>query len=229
MTIIEKQQQYLDLVRLRKGCDKCCDLLNPSQWKDGDYDSEQIGPWSRWQGNLNAKLMVVGQDWGTPTYFSKWKGFDNPKNNTNLNLMKLLKSIGSDIAPVLCRDQIGQLFFTNAILCLKPGNLQSEVETEWFMNCRKFLIRQIEIIRPQVVVALGERAFYSILATFDKSYKRQKYGTTVDAVGTAGGIKLFKGTRLFPVYHCGQKIINFRTRSWEEQLSDWKRIKNALR
>jgi hypothetical protein len=54
--------------------------------------------------------MVVGQDWGTTTYFLKWEGIDQRKGNpTNDNLRLLLKSIGIDIgtglgptAPQLC-------------------------------------------------------------------------------------------------------------------------------
>lgn len=229
---MNRQEAYKTLVNKRKLCGLCAHsgLTNPSFFEGGIYDSDQIGPWSRWQGNLNARLMIVGQDWGTPTYFSKWKGFDNPNNNTILNLIKLLKSVGTDIEPITGRDQIGELFFTNAILCLKPGNLQSDVNKEWLHNCGKpFLKPLIEIISPQIVVALGEKAFYSILETFDKSYKRQKYGLTVDAVGTTGGIELFSGTRIIPVYHCGQKIINFKTRGWTEQLNDWKRIEQVLR
>ena len=231
MTRINKKQLYTNLVNSRKVCNDCGIAIdNPARWEKDGYDSLQIGPWSRWQGNLDAKLMVVGQDWGTPTYFKKWKGFDNPKNPTNLNLMDLLKAIGFKIEPFTCKDQIGELFFTNAILCLKQGNLQSEVKDKWFQNCcEKFLKPLIDIIKPQVVVALGEKAFYSILETFSMSYKRQKYGIIVTTVGRAGGIELSNGTRLFPVYHCGTRIINTNTRSKTEQVKDWKQIGQVLK
>jgi DNA polymerase len=33
------------------------------------YDNQgHIGPWTQWQGNLNAELMIVGQDWGGTEY-----------------------------------------------------------------------------------------------------------------------------------------------------------------
>ena len=84
--VVPKQAKYQRLVQLRKQCRDCPDLVNPSR-----YDSTQIGPWSRWQGNLETELMIVGQDWGTTTYFLKWEGIDQPKGNpTNDNLRLLL-------------------------------------------------------------------------------------------------------------------------------------------
>lgn len=226
-----KHGKYSTLVKLRKGCDKCKGVDNPSRWEKDGYDSSQIGPWSRWQGNLGAKLMVVGQDWGTPTYFKKWKGFDNPKNPTNSNLMNLLKSIGIDIEPFAGSDQVGKLFFTNAILCLKHGSLQSGVEDVWFQNCgEKFLRPLIEIIKPQVVISLGEHAFKAVLKIWDIPYFRQKtFGDLVDKIGKSGGIRLPIGTLLFPVYHCGTRIINTTTRSIEEQVNDWRHVAQVLK
>ena len=40
------------------------------------FRSAQIGPWSLWQGNLDAEIMVIGQDWGDKNYFTKNKGHD---------------------------------------------------------------------------------------------------------------------------------------------------------
>ena len=55
------------------------------------------------------------------------------------------------------------VFFTNAILCLKTkGGMQGKVEKEWFSSCGETFLRPlIELIQPQVVVCLGERAWRS--------------------------------------------------------------------
>ena len=45
-------------------CARCVGLINPTRCASGVYDSEEIGPWARWQGDLDVELMVVGQDWG---------------------------------------------------------------------------------------------------------------------------------------------------------------------
>ena len=73
-----KQLRYRKLVQQRKACRACVSLslTNPSVCQGGIYDTEQIGPWSQWQGNLNARLMVIGQDWGDSTYFGEHEGLD---------------------------------------------------------------------------------------------------------------------------------------------------------
>lgn len=59
-----KAAAYAELVAARKGCRLCSaiGLTNPCLVDGGRFDSEHIGPWSRWQGSLAADLMIVGQD-----------------------------------------------------------------------------------------------------------------------------------------------------------------------
>src|SRR5713101_1760328 len=95
-----KAERYAALVRDRKACRLCSpQLTNPSAFEEGRYDSGHIGPWSRWQGNLNAPLLVVGQDWGDTRYFKRVRGWEKPGNPTNVTLVKLLASIGISVPP----------------------------------------------------------------------------------------------------------------------------------
>jgi len=215
-----KQQKYLELVEKRKQCGLCEGLINPSRYGNGYLDSQQIGPWSRWQGNLESKLMLIGQDWGTVGYFEKWRGLDQPQGNpTNDNLIELLLSIGIRIDnPGI--DQKGEVFFTNAVLCLKEGNLQSPIKPEWVRNCgERFLKPLIEVVHPKVVVALGEKAFKAIAKGYNFQIKWSRYKELVEA----GSIALQEGISLFPVYHCGARIINTH-RNKKAQLKDWERL-----
>jgi DNA polymerase len=224
-----KLEQYLKIVRLRKLCKDCNGVINPYNCKK-EYDSSHIGPWSRWQGNLDAQLMVIGQDWGTPEYYKRWYGLDDPSNYTCVKLAKLLSSIGIIIPNPTNFEQDGEIFLTNAILCLKPGNLQDPVKGEWFQNCgKKFLKPLIQLVKPKILVALGEKAYIAIMQSYDIHYKRPKtYGMLVDTVGESDGVKLPDGILLFPVFHCGARVINTKTRTFPEQLIDWKPIKQAL-
>lgn len=91
---MKKQEAYSNLVRQRKSCRSCRGLVNPAMHEGGKYDSGEIGPWTLWQGDLNSKIMIVGQDWGDKAYFTKWKGADQPSGNpTNSNLQKLLHQL----------------------------------------------------------------------------------------------------------------------------------------
>jgi DNA polymerase len=72
--------------------------MNPSVCAGGVYDSDHIGPWSLWQENLNADLMLVGQDWGDVAYFVNNRGHEAARNPTNEMLRYLLSTVGIPIA-----------------------------------------------------------------------------------------------------------------------------------
>ena len=215
---------YEQLVQKRKTCSLCSELVNPSQCERGHHDSNHIGPWSRWQGNLDAEIVVVGQDWGDTDYFIKNHGVDAKDNPTNNMLRELLGSIGIDVgSPHDCGSE-GQVFLTNAILCLKTnGGLQGNVEKEWFSNCGKAFLRPlIEIVQPKVTVCLGERAWRSVTAAFD-----QPAGRFRDSVENPRGVQIMDGGVAMAVYHCGARILNTH-RNREQQFRDWHRIRKAL-
>ena len=214
-----KRAEYAELVTARKACQLCVGLVNPSVIDGGRLDSDHIGPWSLWQGNMDAAVMVVGQDWGDTTYFLDRKGTEGPKNPTNLALVELMGIAGiaiGDPGVAVGRDVE---FFTNAILCLKEGGLQGKVQPAWFSNCAPFLRRKVEIVKPAVVVGLGERAYRAILGGF--GMKSRAFRTEVD---DEGGTLLPNGTRAFAVYHCGARIRNTH-RPMAMQREDWKRMR----
>lgn len=232
---MNKSAEYKKLVDERKLCRRCqsLGLTNPAEIESGRFDSEQIGPWSRWQGNLNAPLMVVGQDWGGIDYFvesnkDKDKGRDKRDNPTDLNLIKLVKIADFLIQDVYLPEGQNVLFFTNAILCLKQGKLSDNVSDEdrkareCFKNCESFLRRQIEIVNPAVVVGLGKHAYQAILSGFNL-----KAGKFSEEVEEENGRELLNGIHVFAVYHCGKKSTNMN-RPMEAQKKDWMRIRKFI-
>jgi DNA polymerase len=218
-----KKQAYEVLVTDRKACRRCAGLENPAVVEGGQYDSAHIGPWSRWQGNLAARLMIVGQDWGDTRYFRQYAGREGPRNPTNENLRKLVQSIGIDISPPEHRQESGVVFLTNAILCLKAGGLQGPVKRDWFRNCYGFLRAEIALIRPAVVVGLGQLAYESVLNAF--GIPPAAFRAAVEA---PEGIRLPTGAIALAVYHCGSRILNTH-RGFAAQLQDWRRVAAALR
>lgn len=220
----QRRTRYEMLVAQRKECRECVGITNPSECEGGRYDSDHIGPWSVWQGNLSTALMVVGQDWGDEHYFVANAGRDSPKNPTNETLRELLRGIGIEVpGPGSCNGEAGLLFFTNALLCLKTGGMQANVDSQWLANCgSRFLKPTIEIVRPKVVVALGQRAYRAITDVYQ--IHRLAFR---NAVGDAHGFDLGNGIKLFPVYHCGRRILNTH-RNIDPQHEDWQRIRAAL-
>jgi len=210
-----KVTRYLELVEDRKICRACKDLKNPSEIKGGAYDSDEIGPWSRWQGNLDAELMVVGQDWGDDKYFEDHCGLDDAKNDANRFLRELLAEAGFDVADVGAEGGRGTVFLTNAILCLKSGGLGGPVKSEWFRNCGRLFLRPlIDIVEPKVVVGLGKRAYEAVL----RVYGIQPGGFR-EAVDCQEPTKLRDGVAAFAVYHCGRRGQNYH-RNPDDQRKD---------
>jgi uracil-DNA glycosylase family 4 len=216
-----KEEYYRKLVLSRKACEKCKDLINPIKIESGSFDSDHLGPWSLWQGNLDADIMVVGQDWGDINYFIKWKGKDQPSGNpTNEHLEELLNHIGIKIEKP-GRIQQQKIFLTNFILCLKKGGLQAKVDRQWITNCgMSFFYPLIKIVNPKIVIGLGRNVSEAILKLFNASYpKHGRYNLVTEKMS----FKLTDTTTLFPVYHCGAGSTN-RNRKMIEQKKDWERI-----
>jgi DNA polymerase len=218
-----KEHRYAALVDARHVCAACDGLCNPAAVAAGQFDSRQIGPWTTWQNRLDASVMVVGQDFSDVSYFVRWHGRDQPNNATNRNLVALLHSVGVEIDLPESLGGRNETFFTNAILCLKTGGMQARVRPEWFANCgQRFLRPQIELVRPKVVVCLGQRALDAVLAAFGLPQQRLR-----DAV-TSPGTPVLEQTLVIAVYHCGARVTRL-TRSHDRQLEDWKRVASALR
>jgi DNA polymerase len=219
-----KESEYREIVLARKNCRICPGLKNPADVAGGQFDCDEIGAWSRWQGNLDADVILVGQDWGDVDHFIKFRGTDPMTGRTNKMLMHLLSYIGRPIKPIneMSNDR-GEIFLTNAILCLKDGGMQAPVVPSWFQTCAtKFLRRQIEIISPKVVIGLGQRAFDAVLFSF--GLDRVVFRVAVDS---QRGIPLPSGSELFAVYHCSPRILNTH-RNFQQQLMDWQRIRNVI-
>lgn len=229
MTHYERErtaQAYKRLVQARKACRACPGLINPADDTCKKYDSDQIGPWSLWQGNLDSDLLVAGQDWGDTSYFEKWEGRDQPTGNpTSENLQLLLEHIGICIGKP--RDhQESELFFTNLILCLKQGGLQAPINNQWFANCgEKFFRPLVDIVKPKAILALGKDVATLILRLYDVGFNKNQ---TLKAMMKKSPYTLTPSTVLFPLYHCGAKSVNFNRRL-DEQEKDWGRVADWMK
>ncbi len=224
----DKCISYARLVYARKVCKACHKITNPSDvYSNGIcLDSGEIGPWSIWQNSLDAKILLVGQDWGDLQGFKLSGGRDSENSETNRNIMKLFRSIGIYIEGPTSDEKHKDLFFTNAALCLKDGGAQAETDESWFKNCGKLFLRPlIELIEPNVVIALGEKAYKATMEAYYRALPR--YNAFSEVVDSSGEIQLSDKTRLFAVYHPSGRIIHTH-RPMDVQYKDWEKIKNYL-
>jgi len=151
-------------------------------------------------GNINAKLMFVGE---APGRDEDMQGLPFVGRAGQL-LTKIIESIG------LTRRQV---FIANVLKCRPPGNrtpLPAEV-----LNCEPYLQRQIELIRPQILCALGAVAAQALLKT----------GASISSL--RGRFHDYHGVQLICTYHPAYLLRNpgEKRKVWE----DMKTIKNFSR
>ncbi len=137
--------------------------------------------------------------------------------------MDLLASTGVAIQPAPRGGAHTGVFLTNAALCLKRGGAAAKVNRQWFANCATVFLRsQINLVKPQVVVTLGEQAYRAVRLAFDLprvSFRR--------AARRQLSIPLTSEIQLVPVYHCGQRILNTH-RPPAQQFEDWRLVGSIL-
>jgi uracil-DNA glycosylase len=145
-------------------------------------------------------------------------------------LQKLLAHIGIHIRrPREPQEHVA--FFTNLILCLKEGDLQAPVMEEWFNNCSKHFFKPlIEIIKPKVILALGQKPSEFILGVFAVPYSRN---VKLEDLMHDAPFRLNESTVLFPLYHCGARGVKINRRSYTDDplsrhKSDWEKVKAWL-
>lgn len=215
---------YRKLVIERKQCRACQSLTNPSDPALQRYDGAEIGPWTRWQRDLNAQVLVVGQDWGGSIAYLNQQGVD-VDSPTNRALSELLGTRGYVIqpphtGPTLPR-QDNAVFLTNSVLCIKQGADSGALRRAWVRNCGgAFLRRQIELIEPHAVVSLGYEAYRAVMWAFGEVplQTMEAAVATTPRLAMSGG----RGLLLVPNFHCGRLGLGIRPMAQQE--ADWSRV-----
>jgi len=142
-------------------------------------------------GNPQADLMFVGE---APGADEDVQGEPFVGRAGQL-LTKIIEAIG------LTR---GDVYIANVIKCRPPQNRnpeQDEVDT-----CEPFLFRQIDVIQPKVIVALGTFAARALLRTLDPISRLR------------GRIFEYRGAKLIPTFHPAYLLRNPSSKRevWED-------------
>ena len=126
-----------------------------------DTDRPYINRWNLWQGNLDADIMVIGQDYGqkedgVAVEVCSWS---NKKDQTNIRLKELFEkafkiALDSNETP---------LFFTNMANCYRKKRTSGGMHSGWLPICaNKYMERLIRIVRPKIIIVLGRSAFEAL-------------------------------------------------------------------
>jgi uracil-DNA glycosylase family 4 len=150
-------------------------------------------------GNPMADLMFVGE---APGADEDIQGEPFVGRAGQL-LTKIIEAIG------LSR---GDVYIANVIKCRPPQNRnpeQDEVDT-----CEPFLFRQVDVIQPKVIVALGTFAARTLLRTLDPISRLR------------GRVFEYRGAKLIPTFHPAYLLRN--PASKREVWEDMKLVRTLL-
>jgi Uracil DNA glycosylase superfamily len=212
------------LVLARKAC-RICIERSPGKIRscaEFDFDPDVVSHWEQWLGHRSPKLLVVGQDFGNVGYFIRNRGRDEPKNKTNENLYRLLVEAGIKVTHPSRRDADAPVFLTNSILCIKEGAMNGPILSRWVDSCtERHLFPLIRYLKPPAVVGMGNSGWRAVRRVFALHDAPQPISRA------AGSCWTYENhTRVFAVGHCSP--LGMINRPWPQQLSDWRRIGEAI-
>ncbi len=119
-------------------------------------------------------------------------------------LDQMLRSMGLTRADDITRDTKQQVYIANTLKCRPPRNRnpeRSELE-----RCEPFLVRQIALVQPKVILAMGRFAVQALLRTDE-------------AIGKLRGrVHHYQGVPLIVTYHPAYLLRNLtdKAKAWED-------------
>ena len=194
-----RSKTYRSLVMERKACRLCPRLTNVSCAEGGALDSDEIGPYTRWHADLEARLVVVGKDFAPAPRLAENGGRPGARVQTNLRLIRYLAEAGFDAGSPRETYRDRGLFFTNSVLCLPEGmSMRTAVRQGEVDACaRRFLWPTLELLRPRAIATLGSHAMRAVLVAAGLTVQP----TFQELVEAESGLELPGGTTLFAMPH----------------------------
>ncbi|GAB6946586.1 type-4 uracil-DNA glycosylase [Vulcanisaeta sp. JCM 16161] len=188
---------YDELVNLMLNCTKCKLHLSRRRVVPGE-------------GPLNAKIMIIGEAPGEKED-EEGRPFVGAAGQL---LTKLLNSVG------IRREEV---YITNVVKCRPPNN--RDPEPDEIEACRPYLVTQILMIRPQIIVCLGRHSAREILTM--AGYPEKSVSNISSIRGKVFSAKLGDlNVKVLPTYHPAAALYNPRLRSIIEE--DLRKVKALL-
>ena len=215
----------------------------------------EINLWTYWQNSLDARIMLVGQDWGCPfddgseETLRRIRGVNDgtgkpffPERNynaiwtTDTNLGELFKILGYDIW-----QKQPDLFFTNFILGYRDHGTSGGFRQQWVRDDAPYFKRLAEIIEPETIICLGKNTFEGVMfALTGKTERVRGFNRFLNSGENRRTVSLSSGkpASVYAVAHCGtigtmnrnrgkkaEDGSNLSSKEIAVQKQDWERIK----
>jgi len=185
-----KENMWEKIVREIKECKKC----RLHKYRKNPVPGE---------GSLNAKIMFIGEAPGAKED-EQGRPFVGAAGKL---LTTLLESIG------LKRENV---FITNVVKCRPPHN-RDPLDVE-ISACLPYLVEQINIIKPRIIVTLGRISTKTIFQLGDLVFKSMSKDRGVIREAKIGEVEV----KILPTYHPAAALYNPKLRSKIE--SDFKAL-----
>ncbi|MDY7032828.1 MAG: uracil-DNA glycosylase [Thermodesulfobacteriota bacterium] len=142
-------------------------------------------------GNESAKLVFVGEA---------------PGRDEDIQGEPFVGKAGQLLTRIINAIRLSRndVYIANIIKCRPPGN--RDPEQDEIAACEPFLIKQIQVINPDIICALGAFAAQTLLRTTQKISDLR------------GRFHDYQGTKLIPTYHPAYLLRNpyFKRHVWED-------------
>ncbi|MCK1586937.1 uracil-DNA glycosylase family protein [Bradyrhizobium sp. 169] len=133
----------------------------------GIWDCKHVVPWTTSASNVDADLMIIGQDWASEQFLRE------PKYNTAERVSARLSAGQDEYLPTNrrlksllrthCGLEFAQTYATDVLVFIKPGTMTGNVPMKDMLYCAEtYTLPQIRIVKPRMVICLGAKTFNSV-------------------------------------------------------------------
>jgi DNA polymerase len=151
-------------------------------------------------GSMQAHWMVVGE---APGEQEDIQGEPFVGKSGQL-LDNMLKALGLGRRASMPSDPARQVYIANTLKCRPPGNRNPEPDE--LAQCEPFLVRQIALVKPKIILAMGRFAVQSLLRSNEPIGRLR------------GRVHRYQGVPLIVTYHPAYLLRNLedKARAWED-------------
>jgi DNA polymerase len=152
-------------------------------------------------GHLRAHWMIVGEAPGEQEDM-QGEPFVGKSGQLLDNMLRALGLSRHESSPP--GDPARQVYIANTLKCRPPGNRNPEPDE--LAKCEPFLIRQIALVQPRIIVAMGRFAVQSLLRSNEPIGRLR------------GRVHRYQGVPLIVTYHPAYLLRNLEdtARAWDD-------------
>ncbi len=148
-------------------------------------------------GNLRAQWMIVGEAPGEQEDL-QGEPFVGKSGQLLDNMLRAIGLTRGEAAPPT------QVYIANSVKCRPQGNRYPEPDE--LAQCEPFLIRQVALVQPKIILAMGRFAVQSLLRSSEPIGKLR------------GRVHHYQGVPLIVTYHPAYLLRNLadKARAWDD-------------